>query len=82
MAVARVAAKAGHDTRMLQRLVRVEQLCAADGRAAGVSTLPQKLREPIRIAHLHVVVQQQQVIPAGVLPAKVVDAGKVEAFCG
>ena len=80
VAVTRVAAKAGHDARMLQRLVRVEQLCAADGRAAGVGALPQKLREPIRIAHLHVVVQQQQVIPAGVLPAKVVDAGKVEAL--
>lgn len=82
MAVARVAAKAGHNARMLQGLVRVKQLRAADGRAAGVSTLPQKLGEPIRIARLHVVVQQQQVIPAGVLPAKVVDAGKVEAFCG
>ena len=80
MAVARVAAQPRDDARMLQRLVRVEQLCTADGRSAGVGALPQQLREPVGVAHLHVVVQQQQVVAGGVFAAKVVDAGKVEAF--
>ena len=53
VAVARVAAKAGHNACMLQRLVRVKKLCAADGRAAGVGALPQQLREPIRICLLY-----------------------------
>jgi len=63
---------------MLQRLVRVEQLCTADGRSAGVGALPQQLSEPVGVAYLHVVVQQQQVVAGGILPAKIVDAGKVE----
>jgi len=78
--VARVTAKAGHDACMLQGLIRVEQLCAADGRPAGVGALPQKLGEPVGIAHFHVVVQQQQIITAGVPAAKVVDGREVEAL--
>ena len=65
---------------MLERLVGIVEHRAADGRTAGVGALPQQLGEPVAVPHLHVVVQQQQVIPAGVLPTKVVDAGKVEAL--
>ena len=43
-----------------------------------MGALPQQLSEPVGVAHLHVVVQQQQVVAGGILPAKVVDAGKVE----
>ena len=45
-----------------------------------MGALPQQLREPVGVAYLHVVVQQQQIVAGGVFAAKVVDAGKVEAF--
>ena len=80
VAVARVAAQPRDDARMLQRLVRVEQLCTADGRSAGVGALPQQLGEPVAVPHLHVVVQQQQVLALRRLPAKVVDGREVEAL--
>ena len=73
MAVARIAAQPRDDARMLQRLVRVEQLCTADGRSAGVGALPQQLSEPVGVAYLHVVVQQQQVLALRRLPSEVVD---------
>jgi hypothetical protein len=49
-------------------------------RPAGVGALAQKFSEPFAAAHLHVVIQQQQIFAGGVLATKVVDAGKVEAL--
>jgi len=73
MAVARVAAQTRDDARMLERLVGIVEHRAADGRTAGVGALPQQLGEPVAVPHLHVVVQQQQVLALRRLPSEVVD---------
>ena len=73
MAVARVAAQTRDDASMLERLEGIEEHRAADGRTAGVGSLPQQLGEPVSVPHLHVVVQQQQVLALRRLPSEVVD---------
>ena len=73
MAVARVAAQTRDNARMLKRLVGIVEHRAADGRTAGVGALPQQLGEPVAVPHLHVVVQQQQVLALRRLPSEVVD---------
>ena len=80
MAVPRVAPQPGNDARVLDGLVRVKEHGTAHCRPAGVGALAQKFSEPFAAAHLHIVIQQQQIRAGGVLAAKVVDAGKVEAL--
>ena len=80
MAVPRVAPQPGNDARVLDGLVRVKEHCTAHCRPAGVGALAQKFSEPFAAAHLHIVVQQQQILAGGIFAAKVVDAGKVEAL--
>ena len=80
MAVARVAAQTRDDACVLESLVGVIEHRAADGRAAGVGTRTQQLGEPAAVPHLHVVVQQQQVLARRGFPAEVVDGREVEAL--
>ena len=80
VAVSRVAPQPGNDARVLDGLVRVKEHGTAHCRPAGMGALAQKFGEPVAAAHLHIVVQQQQILAGGVFAAKVIDAGKVEAL--
>ena len=73
VAVARIAAQARDNARMLNGVIGIIEHSAADG-CPGAAGLHEHFGEPVGVDDLHIVIQHQQIFTPGVCAAKIIDA--------